>query len=78
MNDPQLLERLTERELEIALLVGLGHSVQKIAEELDCAPRTVYQHINNAARKIRGTAKPYLRVHMWARNRQADASRQTA
>jgi len=61
-----LREPLTEREREVALLDGEGLSVSKIAARLDCAKRTIYQHIKNASRKIEGGSKPYVRVALWA------------
>ena len=43
---------LTQREREIVLLAGLGHTSRFIAERLTISPRTVETHLSNAFRKI--------------------------
>lgn len=59
--------QLTERETEIAQLVGEGRSVRRIALELGIAPSTVYNTIYAVSDKIGGHSKPYIRVLLWAR-----------
>jgi LuxR family maltose regulon positive regulatory protein len=48
----QLVERLSERELEVLRLVGAGHSNQAIADTLIVAVGTVKKHINNIYAKL--------------------------
>ncbi len=45
-------DRLTQRELEVAKLVARRLSNQEIAEELDCAVRTVTTHLSNIYKKL--------------------------
>lgn len=47
-----LLENLTRREYEIALLVGKGESNKRIARQLDIAERTVKAHLTEIFRKL--------------------------
>lgn len=47
-----LLENLTRREYEIALLVGRGESNKGIARQLDIAERTVKAHLTEIFRKL--------------------------
>ena len=44
--------RLTDRELEILQLVGLGHGTRQIAEELHLSPKTVETHRLHMREKI--------------------------
>ncbi|MDL1867538.1 response regulator transcription factor [Betaproteobacteria bacterium PRO4] len=48
----KLLENLTRREYEIALLVGQGESNKSIARQLDIAERTVKAHLTEIFRKL--------------------------
>lgn len=47
-----LLENLTRREYEIALLAGRGESNKGIARQLDIAERTVKAHLTEIFRKL--------------------------
>lgn len=49
---PEEVRRLTEREREVAALMGQGLSVARIAQRLALAPHTVRVHINNITRKL--------------------------
>lgn len=47
-----LLENLTKREYEIAILVGQGESNKQIARQLDITERTVKAHLTEIFRKL--------------------------
>lgn len=47
-----LLENLTKREYEIAILVGRGESNKQIARQLDITERTVKAHLTEIFRKL--------------------------
>jgi len=47
-----LLENLTKREYEIAILVGRGESNKQIARRLDITERTVKAHLTEIFRKL--------------------------
>lgn len=47
-----LLENLTRREYEIAILVGRGESNKQIARQLDITERTVKAHLTEIFRKL--------------------------
>jgi len=47
------LAALTSREVEVALLVGSGHSNQQIARRLCVSVRTVEAHLSHIYRKLR-------------------------
>lgn len=49
------LQNLTNRELEVAVLVAEGLSNKAIASELDISPRTVEVHRSNALGKVKAT-----------------------
>lgn len=51
-NDTQLHDELTERELEILLLLTEGKTNQTIAEELFIAVKTVKTHVSNLLSKL--------------------------
>lgn len=46
------LEKLTERELEVLLLVARGRSNQEIAEALHISPHTAKTHVNRVMTKV--------------------------
>ena len=60
-------EALSQRELEIALLVARRKSNKAIAKELGISPRTVSTHLSNAFQKLeigsRGELADYARDH---------------
>ena len=51
-NNMEVLEKLTERERETALLVKEGKSNKEIASELDITERTVKQHMSHIFEKL--------------------------
>jgi DNA-binding NarL/FixJ family response regulator len=51
-NPPPELEQLTERELEVFLLVARGRSNQEIATELFISPATAKTHVNRVMSKL--------------------------
>lgn len=44
---------LSPRQVECCVLVAAGYTDKGIAKELGIGPRTVEQHLNDAARRIR-------------------------
>ena len=50
--DTSPLQRLSDRELEIFRLIGKGHSVRAIAEELFLSPKTVEAHKEHIKQKL--------------------------
>lgn len=51
-HEPQLHDDLTEREMEVLLLIAQGKSNQEIAEELYIALKTVKVHVSNILSKL--------------------------
>lgn len=51
-NDAQLLNQLSERELEVLRLVAQGFSSTEIGQQLFISPRTVDTHRNNIMQKL--------------------------
>lgn len=49
---PQLHEDLTNREMEVLLLIAQGHSNQDIAEQLFITLKTVKTHVSNILSKL--------------------------
>ncbi|MFF2487240.1 response regulator [Microbacterium sp. NPDC058062] len=49
---PPELEALTERELEVLLLVARGRSNQEIADDLHISPHTAKTHVNRVMTKV--------------------------
>ena len=45
-------ERLTSRELEVAVLVARGHTNRRIASELSISGRTAENHVRKIFRKL--------------------------
>lgn len=53
---------LTERELEVVVLVTEGLTNDQIAEKLVLSPRTVQSHVANAMRRTRTQSRTQLAV----------------
>lgn len=53
---------LTPRQREVAALVARGWSDKKIARAIDCSPKTVAEHIREAAERIPGPWKPRMKL----------------
>lgn len=49
---------LTKRESEVARLIALDYTYAEVAEALEISHGTVAGHVQNAARKIPGDARP--------------------
>lgn len=58
---------LTEKQAEVARLVGYGYSYDRIAEELGVVAPTVRFHVLAIAKKLPepSVGKPYRTVYMW-------------
>lgn len=66
------LERLSDRELEIFRLIGKGHSVRSIAEELFLSPKTVEAHKEHIKQKLNlKTSNELLQYAIEARDSEA-------
>jgi DNA-binding NarL/FixJ family response regulator len=62
--DDHHLHDLTDRELEVMILMAQGHSCQDSAEKLHISPRTVQVHRNNIRLKI--GLESALQLHAYA------------
>ena len=51
---------LTPRELEVLALIASGSTAKQIAIELDIAPRTAEQHIEQAKLKLRAKNRTHM------------------
>jgi DNA-binding NarL/FixJ family response regulator len=49
---PEILNNLTQREIEVAILVSKGESNQMIADDLHISPNTVKLHISSIFEKL--------------------------
>jgi len=58
------LHNLTDRELEVMILMAQGHSCQDSADKLHISPRTVQVHRNNIRLKI--GLESALQLHAYA------------
>ncbi len=68
---------LTERQWQVARLVALGRSTREIGTSLNISPRTVKEHVREAARRVPGdtTARHRLIFHVLSvEDRQRDRS----
>lgn len=63
-HDDHYLHDLTDRELEVMILMAQGHSCQDSAEKLHISPRTVQVHRNNIRLKI--GLESALQLHAYA------------
>jgi DNA-binding NarL/FixJ family response regulator len=69
--DTSPLERLSDRELEIFHLIGKGHSVRAIAEQLFLSPKTVEAHKEHIKQKLNlKTSNELLQYAIEARGRE--------
>ena len=55
---------LTKRESEVARLIAMDMTYAEIAESLEISLETVAGHVQNAARKIPGDARPAHKLKM--------------
>ena len=53
---------LTERELEVVVLLAEGLTNDQIADELVLSPRTVQSHVSNAMKRTRTQSRTQLAV----------------
>lgn len=60
-----LLKTLTERESEIARLIGYGSNNQEIAKQLCISPSTVSTHITSIYEKLGFEERPKLVAWLW-------------
>ena len=58
---------LTDRQREIAEMLSRGHSYKSIARTLHISPRTVVNHVQDAAKRIEdaNAMRPRDRVMLW-------------
>jgi DNA-binding NarL/FixJ family response regulator len=69
--DTSPLERLSDRELEIFQLIGKGHSVRAIAEQLFLSPKTVEAHKEHIKQKLNlKSSNELLQYAIEARDRE--------
>lgn len=64
---PQEPEELTERELEVLQLVAQGCSNRDIAEQLQIAPSTARDHVQDILRRLRVRTRAAAAVEGWRR-----------
>lgn len=57
--------RLTNRESQVAELVGIGYSHKKVGHKLGITPMTVAAIVSQIARRIPGEGSAKLRVCAW-------------
>lgn len=57
--------RLTNRETQVAELVGIGYSHKKTAYELGITPMTVATIVSQIASRIPGEGSPKVKVCAW-------------
>lgn len=65
-------EPLTEMEMLVATLVGLGMRADAIARELGVAITTVRHHVKLAVRKVPGDLPAMSRLAVWVRGGSID------
>lgn len=67
--------RLTDRQIEVARLVGQGYSYKRIGAKLDISPRTAERHVHLVADRLGDDdLTPYRRVQQWAVQRFGSAA----
>jgi len=63
----EALEELTGRELEVLRLVAQGCSNREIAEQLQIAPTTARDHVQDILRRLRVRTRAAAAVEGWRR-----------
>lgn len=58
---------LTDREWQVAVLIGHGYPQKKVAAKLGLATKTVSVHVCNIASRIPGDGKPNLKIAAFIR-----------
>jgi DNA-binding NarL/FixJ family response regulator len=74
IEEPNRLEHLTQRELEVLKILAKGHSNQEIARRLNISERTVTKHISNILDKLKmanRTQAAYYAINQGLVDRQA-------
>jgi DNA-binding NarL/FixJ family response regulator len=64
-DDDQVLERLTEREIEVLGRVAAGYRNREIAEELNVSVKTVEFHLRNILGKLGVRSRTLAVVRAW-------------
>lgn len=59
-SDPDAVDSLTNRELQVLGLTAQGLSAKEIAKELKIAPRTVERHIDHIRLKTRTRNRSHM------------------
>ena len=67
-----LIEKLSDRELEVFQLIGDGYATHEVAERLHLSMKTVASHRENIKKKLNlGTGEELLRLAIhWQRHRE--------
>ena len=65
---PQLHEDLTNREMEVLLLIAQGHSNQDIAEQLFITLKTVKTHVSNILSKLEVNDRTQATIYAFKHN----------
>lgn len=60
---------LTDREWEVAMLIGTGYSYKRTGSMLGIATGTVSKYVSDIAARIPGDGKPNLKVAAFIRER---------
>lgn len=66
------MERLTDMEMLVAILLGLNKSYADVARELQVEVSTIKTHADRAAAKIPGDLPSQARVVVWVRGATLD------
>ena len=65
---PQLHEDLTNREMEVLLLIAQGHSNQDIAEQIFITLKTVKTHVSNILSKLEVNDRTQATIYAFKHN----------